>query len=160
MAHLSSLPTGKVTPKQFHHTLHEQILLSLRQMLRKPLSEHTVRQWLIKLGWRCTMLRKGMYMDGYERPDVVQYQVNTFLPLMALHEKRMVEWITNGFKLVFINPKLGPDEKRVIVVSQNKSAFHVNEYKAEAWCTPCFLSPINVLNGLKGLDCTWVSKSS
>ncbi len=55
---------------------------------------------------------------------------------MALHEKRMVEWIMNGSELVHVDPKLGPDKTRVIVVFQDKSAFHINEYKAEAWCTP------------------------
>ena len=61
-------------------------------------------------------MRKGVYMDGHERPDVVQYWVNTFLPLMALQEKKMVEWIANGSKLVCVDPKLGPGEKRVIMV--------------------------------------------
>jgi hypothetical protein len=105
------------------------------------------------------MLRKGMYMDGHERPDVVQYRETTFLPLMALHEKRMVEWVANGSELVCIDPKLGPDEKRVIAVFQDKSSFHVNEYKATAWCTPLFLSP-SVLNALEGFDRTWVRQSS
>ena len=36
------------------------------------------------------MLKKGVYMDGHERPDVIDYQVNTFLPLMAQLEKWMV----------------------------------------------------------------------
>ena len=73
------------------------------------------------------MLRKGMYMDGYKRPDVVEYQKNDFLPLMALHNKNMVQWPTNGTER--IDPKLGLDNKRVIAVFQDKSSFHVNEYK-------------------------------
>ena len=105
-------------------------------------------------------MRKGVYIDGYERPDVMQYWVNTFLPLMALQEKKMVEWIANGSELVHIDPKLGPGEKRVIVVFQDESSFHVNEYKAAAWYAPWTLSPRNVLKGLEGLDQTWVSKSS
>jgi hypothetical protein len=56
----------------------------------KNLSEWTARCWLIKLGWRRMMLKKGVYMDGHERPDVIDYQVNTFLPLMAQLEKWMV----------------------------------------------------------------------
>ena len=77
-------------------------------------------------------MRKGVYMDGYERPDVVEYQKNDFLPLMALHEKNMVQWLANGTE--HIDLKLGPGDKRVIAVFQDESAFHVNEYKAEAWC--------------------------
>ncbi len=62
------------------------------------------------------MLKKGVYMDGYERPDVINYQINTFLPLMAQYEKRMVHWVADGPNLVHIDPKLGPDDKRVIAV--------------------------------------------
>jgi hypothetical protein len=56
----------------------------------KKLSEQTARQWLIKLGWWQTTLKKGVYMDGHERPDVINYRVNMFLPLMVQLEKRMV----------------------------------------------------------------------
>jgi hypothetical protein len=65
------------------------------------------------------MLKKGIYMDGHERLDVMEYQKNMFLPLMALHEKNMVQWVVNGSnlaKLMHIDPKLGLDDKRVIMV--------------------------------------------
>ena len=62
------------------------------------------------------MLKKGVYMDGYERPDVINYRMNTFLPLMAQYEKRMVHRVADGPNLVHIDLKLGPDDKRVIAV--------------------------------------------
>ena len=62
------------------------------------------------------MLKKGVYMDGHERPDVVEYQMETFLPLMVLHKKKMVQWVANGSKLVHVDPDLGLGEKRVITV--------------------------------------------
>ncbi len=131
-----SLAMGEVTPKWFHHSLNTQILLTLRYPPTKTLSECTARQWLIKLGWRRTMLKKGIYMDGHERPDVIDCWMNTFLLLMAQYEKRMVHWVADGPNLVHIDPKLGPDNKRVIVVFQDESCFHVNEYKVNVWCAP------------------------
>ncbi len=77
------------------------------------------------------MLKKGVYMDGHERPDVIDYWVNTFLPLMAQLEKQMVHWVMNRSELVCVNPELGPDENRVIAVFQDESCFHVNEYKCD-----------------------------
>ena len=74
-------------------------------------------------------------MDGHKRPDVINYQLNSFLPLMAQYEKRMVHWVADRTNLVHIDPKLGPDNKRVITVFQDKSCFHMNEYKANIWCT-------------------------
>jgi hypothetical protein len=88
--HLSSVPTGKVTPKQFHQALNKRILPSLGFNLTDGLSECTAQRWLLLLGWRHTRVKKGVYMDGHERPDVIEYRNNVFLPLMASYETRMV----------------------------------------------------------------------
>jgi hypothetical protein len=45
--------------------------------------------------------------------------------LVALHEKKMVQWVTKGSELVHVDPDLGPGEKRVIAVFQDESCFHV-----------------------------------
>ena len=84
-------------------------------------------------------------MDGHERPDMVSYWMDSFLPLMAQYEERMVHWVTDGPDLVCIDPKLGPDNKRIIVVFQDESCFHVNEYKADIWCALRLLIPRGVL---------------
>ncbi|KAJ7602965.1 hypothetical protein FB45DRAFT_697776, partial [Roridomyces roridus] len=79
---LEAQPSGTVTPKTFQNALNTTILPALGIQTNKPLCERTARRvlftapyrrWLIKLGWRLTVLRKGVYMDGHERPDVVQY---------------------------------------------------------------------------------------
>jgi len=82
---------GKVTPRQFHRTLNKRILPSLRFTVRDRLLEHTAQQWLLSLGWRCTRVKKGVYMDGHERPDVVEYRNSKFLPLMVSYERCMVQ---------------------------------------------------------------------
>jgi hypothetical protein len=43
--------------------------------------------WLYKLGWQHIKLKKRIYMDGHKRPDIIEYYINVFLPLMALLEK-------------------------------------------------------------------------
>jgi hypothetical protein len=133
------MPKGKVTPKGFHHTLNEWILPSLGFALKAWLSEHTVRRWLISLGWRHTRVKKGVYMDGHERLDIVEYQNNAFLPLMASFERRMVQWRLEGegTELVRIEPVLGLEEKWVIAVFQDESCFHVNDHKQTSWYALC-----------------------
>jgi hypothetical protein len=112
------------------------ILPSLGHQLRGTgLSSRTARRWLYKLGWRRTELKKGVYMDGHKRPDVVEYRNTVFLPLMASLERRMVQWVSQGSNLVRINPDLVPGKKRVIAVFQDESSFHVNEFKKTIWCT-------------------------
>jgi len=78
----------------------------------------------------------GGDMDGHERPDIVKYRNNVFLPLMALFERCMVQWKPEGLGLMHIEPDLRPGEKRVIAVFQDKSCFHANDNKQNAWCTP------------------------
>ena len=137
--HLMGLSTGEVTPEEFQRALNENILPSLGYTLKGPLSRRTASRWLYKLGWRHKALRKGVYMDGHERPDVVTYQQNEFLPLMASYESRMVRWEPEGddyAELVRKDPVLGPGEKRIIALFQDESSFHVNEYKKNIWCVP------------------------
>ena len=51
---------------------------------------------------------------------------------MVLHEKKVVQWVVKGSKLVHVDPDLGLGEKRVIAVFQDESCFYVNEYKQDA----------------------------
>jgi len=134
--YLMSLSTGEVTPKLFTRTLNERILPTLGLALEKGLLERTGRRWLIRLGWSRTRLKKGVYMDGHERPEVKEYRNNVFLPLMAQYQKKMVQWLPEGSGLVRVDPILGPGEKRIIAVFQDESTFHANEYKQNIWCAP------------------------
>ncbi|KAF8237448.1 hypothetical protein L208DRAFT_1389270 [Tricholoma matsutake] len=56
-----------------------------KQKTGDGISECTAHRWLIKLGWHQTVVQKGVYMDGHERNDVVEYQ-NKFEALMARHK--------------------------------------------------------------------------
>jgi hypothetical protein len=78
-------------------------------------------------------------MDSHERLDVVEYQNNIFLPLMALFKRHMMQWRLEGegTELMYIEPDLGPEEKQVIAVFQDKSSFHVNDHKQTSWYTLC-----------------------
>ena len=130
---LSKLPTGEVSPIRFCKALTEEILPSLG-IGKDAVSERTARRWLVKLGWRRTRLKKGIYMDGHERNDVVKYRNEKFLPLMAEYERQMVRWVENEdgtFRRV--EPELLPGEKRVIALFQDESSFHAGEYKSNVW---------------------------
>lgn len=40
--------------------------------------------------------KKGLYFDGHERPDVVEDRQNRFLPAMAGHRYRIVEYVVGN----------------------------------------------------------------
>ncbi|KAF9552179.1 hypothetical protein CPC08DRAFT_754904 [Agrocybe pediades] len=131
---LSAQTAGKVTPKAFQDTLNKILLPSLAITPKRPIGERTSRRWLLRLGWRLTTLKKGVYMDGHERADVVKYRQEVFIPLMDKHQARMAQWIEDkdgNFKR--IAPTLEANEKEIIPIFQDESCFHANEYKSSAW---------------------------
>lgn len=66
----------------------------LRRMGRaKGFSLSTAIRWLKELDFTYGNGRKGMYIDGHEREDVVAYRRDEFLPVMAKYEEDM-QWDT------------------------------------------------------------------
>jgi len=41
---------------------------------KATISENCMRHWLKRLGYELTMVKKGIYVDGHEWPDVMDYQ--------------------------------------------------------------------------------------
>ncbi|KAF9502839.1 hypothetical protein BS47DRAFT_1310619, partial [Hydnum rufescens UP504] len=80
---------GLVTLSRFCCALNATIFPDLGIALKKPLLNHTACQWMHKLGFRQTILRKGVYMDSHECEDVIHYWNDIFLPTMAKFESHM-----------------------------------------------------------------------
>lgn len=123
---------GTVTPGSFRDALNKGILPHLNILLKKPLCNRTARRWLVKLGYRQTVLRKGIYMDGHERPDVVKYRNESYLPKLQVFESRMVQY--HGPNLERQPPTLKPGEKQIIALFHDECSFHAFDYKKSAWC--------------------------
>ena len=101
LSYLQSLPTEKVTPKKLQVALNTIILPDLGITTRKPLCVWMAHQWLIKLGWCNTLMKKGVYMDGH---DVVEYWQQVFLLAMAEFERWMAHY--EGPELKCVAPNL------------------------------------------------------
>ncbi|KXN89679.1 hypothetical protein AN958_05341 [Leucoagaricus sp. SymC.cos] len=126
---------GMVTPKKFHAALQDEILLSLSVIFTKPPCEQTATRWMIKLGWQMSVVRKGVYMDGHERADVVKYQQEIFLPKLAELEPRIACYVPNPEtgKLERVEPDLAPGEKEIIPLWQDETCCQANEHASSAW---------------------------
>jgi len=128
---LTSQPTGKVTPRRLQDALNSVIFPDLEIRTKSPLSEQTARRWLIKLGWRRTVVRKGVYMDGHEREDVVKYRQEVFLPIMAKFEARMAKF--EGVEMKRVPPVLKDGEKEVVMLFHDECCFHANDEARSLW---------------------------
>lgn len=133
-AWLGEQKLGTVTPASFRTALNNEIFPNLSIILKKPLCNRTARRWLVKLGYRRTVLRKGIYMDGHERPDVVAYRNDSYLPKLQSYEARMVQY--HGPNLEQRPPVLKPGEKQIIANFHDECSFHANEFKTSAWYVP------------------------
>jgi hypothetical protein len=51
----------------------------------KPLGKTATYKWLNRLGFYATKEKKGVYVDGHERADVIEYRQNDFLPQIAYY---------------------------------------------------------------------------
>lgn len=130
-AWLTSQKIGTVTPYRFCDGLNSDILPSLNISLKKPLCYKTALRWLVKLGWSPTKLKKGVYMDGHERDDVVQYRKTVYLPKITEYQRRMKKY--EGPNLKCIEPELAEGEKEIIAIFQDESCCNANEYRTTAW---------------------------
>lgn len=83
-----------------------------------------------KLGYQYTDIKKWVFFDGHEQPDVIKYCGQFFkkLEILSLY---LVEFYKNGF----IEPKIylsdcavnGPNKRPVIFITYNKSTFLAND---------------------------------
>jgi hypothetical protein len=71
--YLAAQNLGTITPKLLCHHVNETILPALDLTQKNAsISEQTAVNWLKKLGYSCKDVRKGVYHDGHERPDVIK----------------------------------------------------------------------------------------
>ena len=51
-----------------------QEIMRQKGIVKPSIAKRTARRWLAGLGWRYGKLKNGMYIDGHEREDVVEYR--------------------------------------------------------------------------------------
>jgi hypothetical protein len=70
-------------------------------------------------------------MDGHERPDVVKYHEEVFLPAMKTFERWMVRF--EGPQLTWVEPVLEPGERVLIAEFHDESCFQQNDHQSSLW---------------------------
>ncbi|KAL5485755.1 hypothetical protein ACEPAI_6796 [Sanghuangporus weigelae] len=78
--------------------------------------------------------KKGVYIDGYKRPNVVESH-KTFLKKMKEFERFMCTYNDKTLEPISLNlpPNLPPGVKEHVLITQDESNFHVNDQDWELW---------------------------
>ncbi|CAG8503577.1 10811_t:CDS:2, partial [Scutellospora calospora] len=101
-----------VSPSQFKQYIDSAILPEYTGGTRKSISLRTAKRWLNVLGCQFKKYQKGMYFDGHERRDVVEYRRE---------------------KMELVPPMLGVGEHELIFITHDECIFYSNDGKRGIW---------------------------
>lgn len=69
--YLASCDLGSITPQTLCKHVNDVLLPALG--MQGSISEATAQRWLkFRLGYQCKEAKRGIYIDGHERPDVIE----------------------------------------------------------------------------------------
>lgn len=108
-------------------TFTENPTIQRRFGFKSAISIRTAQQWMHKLDYRWTSSVSGQYTDGHERPSVVVYRQEVFLPQFVEHERHMRRWSTDGIE---IDERPG---RRTVVWFHDESTFYANDRRRQQW---------------------------
>lgn len=111
----------------------------------KTISLRTAQQWLHAHGWRYSRKSNGMYVDGHEQADVVEYR-KAFVERWQQYEKRFITYsyqkeLVGGVEIeheIIQKPMKGfpvPLWERfwLILVTHDESTFYKNDHRRLCW---------------------------
>ncbi|KAF9455309.1 hypothetical protein BDZ94DRAFT_1205895, partial [Collybia nuda] len=102
---------------------------------KTTISLRTAQRWLHNMGWRYGQKKNGMYIDGHERPDIVEYR-EAFIERWKEYEKRMALFNNDGERESF-SPQGFPIPSgqvfKLILVTHDESIFYENDRRKNCW---------------------------
>jgi len=106
-----------------------QALFTWLGIHRHSISLSTAQRWLSKMNWRYKEMKKGMFIDGHEREDVVAYR-RAFVHRWADYEACFQFWDNNGNSLQVPSHQ---SDHRLILITYDKSTFFQNDERKTCW---------------------------
>ncbi|CAN0258112.1 unnamed protein product, partial [Pylaiella littoralis] len=94
----------------------------------------TARHWLHKLGCQYRDAKSGLYFDGHDREDVLQYRVEVYLPAYFEHRDYTDIWIC-ATRAEAVK-RLYPDGKKVKFCYQGECIYRSNDSERKSWVPP------------------------
>jgi hypothetical protein len=125
------------TPAHFCRLLNETYLDQIHEnglgVTDEPIQvcEDTARRWMLILGFQLTSSGgKNFYVDGHERPDVVEYR-QQFLQRFLQYESRMSEY--SGDNMDEVQHPANVNEREMVWVFHDESTFYANDGTRLIW---------------------------
>ena len=97
----------------------------------RGVSLSTAHRWLRSEGFQFISHKKGLYFDGHDRPDVLAYQQNEFLPTMKSLEPRLVRYIVGDVDKEI--PAANFADRRLVLCTHDESTAQANDAPEKSW---------------------------
>ncbi|KAH6879968.1 hypothetical protein BKA70DRAFT_1127028 [Coprinopsis sp. MPI-PUGE-AT-0042] len=129
--YLTVVAAGEIGPEMLMRQVNTVIIPALGLDLGgHKIGVRCARRWLRKLGYSMTEVKKGVYVDGHERPDVVAYR-ERFLEEILANERLRYQF--DEKTLEPIAPVLKDGEKLHIPVFQDETIIRSNDLRRRVW---------------------------
>lgn len=123
----------KEMPAGLKKYLEIELFPRVHQKVKRGILLQTSRRWLRAEGFKYTEFKKGLYYDGHERPDIVEDRQDRFLPDMAIHRPRLVEYVVGSvLQQVKKKPKSILD-RQLVLMSHDEMTAQANDGKGKGW---------------------------
>jgi hypothetical protein len=120
------------SPTNLKKYIEETVFPKLTGHIKKEtISEKTCRNYMHFWGYKYDEKKKGVYYDGHERPDVVEYR-KEWLKRMFEYKKSMKDF-DGGMLDVVLEPQLKPEEKEIVQVTHDECHFYANDGQRKIW---------------------------
>lgn len=136
---------GSAAKKYLEQLVNEEMPTGLKKYLELELfpcihmkvscgiSLSTARCWLHAEGFHYISHKKGLYFDGHDRPDVVDYHQNVFLPFIKSCEHRLVHYKVGDVKHEEDVDPGNYVECRLVLVSHDETTGQANNDHDKSW---------------------------
>lgn len=125
--------TNVEIPKGLKKYMDLELFPWIHYKVGKGISLSTARRMLHREGFFYTEHKKSLYYDGHERPDVVKYRQEVFLPAMMEYRKQLVEYKVDNLDEEVRKPVSNYVERRLVLVPQDEMTTQANDGKRKSW---------------------------
>ena len=120
-------------PRGLKRYMELELFPCIHMKVGRGISTSTAWRWLHSKGFRYISHKKGLYFDGHDRPDVIEYRQNCFLPTMKEYEPRLVQFTVNDVEKELDTKPWNFVEKRIVLYSQDESTAQANDSRLKNW---------------------------
>lgn len=118
-----------MTASRFRVWVNEDLLpivIQYHPQVRQQISVSTAARWLHTLGFHPSQSHKGVYFDGHERVDVVQYR-KLYLRKLEILEATHAPPPPCSDEPVRMRQEEDEEKKKLILIYHDESTFHSND---------------------------------